>query len=116
MVEYLVVHDELPCMRYCTLYFAAHETMFQFTVAVVEVIPEVEKPVTLSQAITSRFEPLSVPVTTGPLLVTRMRYFVPDLGFDAMVALMVPELAVLLRVPMEVGDAKFHFLSESSAV
>ena len=47
--------------------------------------------------------PLSVPVTGGPLLITLILYPVPVGVFAGIVALIVPELALLTNVPIFTG-------------
>ena len=60
--------------------------------------------------------PLSVPMVAGALPVTRMRYMVPEEVLQGIVALIVPLLAELLKVPMGIAAEKLPDALESSAV
>ena len=62
-----------------------------------------------------RFTPLSVPFIAGSLLMTRIRYPVPEAVPAGIVADMAPA-AVLERVPIFTGEAKLPDASESCAV
>lgn len=64
----------------------------------------------------TRFVPLSVTSTFELLLMTRMRYCVPPDASAGMVALILPLLALLTRVPMLVGLAKEPVEDDNCAV
>jgi hypothetical protein len=67
-------------------------------------------------ALIVRLVPLSVPVTAGLLLITLILYPVPETAFAGIVALIVPELALLTNVPIAVGEAKEPDASDNWAV
>ena len=58
------------------------------------------------------FVPLLLPVTTGLLDTTLIRYPVPAVAFAGMVILMVP-LVVAGKVPMAIGEVKLPVASLS---
>lgn len=62
------------------------------------------------------FTPLSLPVTDGVELITRMRYPLPVTVPQGIVAVIVPEFAVLVSVPIEVGAAKLPAAFDNCAV
>lgn len=88
-------------------------TAFQVIVAEVCVTFVAAMPVGVPQEVTVRSAPLSIPVAVGELLTTRMRYLEAPFVFVAMIALTVPEFAVLLNVPMFTGVVNEPVLLES---
>ena len=60
--------------------------------------------------------PLSVPVTDGLLLITLIRYPVPVAVLAGMEAVIVPELALLTKVPMVAGAANDPAAFDNCAV
>ena len=94
----------------------AHVTPVQLNVAEVAVMVVVVRAVGAPHAVTARLLPLLPPKTTGLLLTTLMRYFVPPFELVGMAALIVPELAVLLNVPIATGALKLPLLLEICAV
>ena len=94
----------------------AHVTPVQLIVAEVCVIPVAVIPVGTPQVVTVKFTALAVPMAEGELLTTRMRYFVAPFVLVGITALIVPELPVLLNVPMLIGTPNVPVLLESCAV
>ena len=73
-------------------------------------------PDNVGRALITRLVPLSVTSTPELLLITRILYCVPAVAPDGMVALMVPEFALLASVPIFVGLPKEPVDEESWAV
>ena len=57
--------------------------------------------------------PLLAPVVVGLLATTRIRYPVPVAVFAGIVAVIVPELATLVTVPIFTGEAKLPALFDN---
>ena len=70
------------------------------------VVPVIVPGVAGVVVVTVIFAPLSVPITEGKLLMTLIRYPVPAAVAVGIVAEIVPELALLTKVPIVVGAAK----------
>jgi hypothetical protein len=75
-------------------------------------VPDVGEIAAIGKALTEKFVPLSVPVTTGMELTTLTLYFVPAIVFSGMVQVIFPEELPVL-VPIFIGVEKLPALSDS---